>query len=94
MIYSYSNNIVRFERDTPYTVTYNVDFLIENEVWNTIETALNGIIMLGNNNLSTTSPNMSEGTDGTDVPDMMIDEPKIIINKPASTITSTFISFI
>lgn len=85
--YSYSNNIVRFERDTPYTVTYNVDFLIENEVWNTIETALNGIIMLGNNNLSTTSPNMSEGADGTDVPGMMVDEPKIIINKPASTIT-------
>ena len=85
--YSYSNNIVRFERDTPYTVTYNVDFLIENEVWNTIETSLNSIITLGNNSLSTTTPNLGDGTESPDMVANMVDEPKIIINKPASTIT-------
>lgn len=41
--YTYSNNILRFERDVPYTKTYNVDFLIDNEVWTTIESSLTDI---------------------------------------------------
>ncbi len=89
--YSYSNNILRFERDTPYTKTYNVDFLIENEVWNTVETSLNTLITLGNNKLSTNNqestvdPETGATVEGSAV--APIDEPKVIINKPASTIT-------
>lgn len=41
--YTYTNNILRFERDLPYTKTYNVDFLIDNDVWTTIEASLNDI---------------------------------------------------
>ena len=42
--WSYTNNILRFEKDLPYTKTYYVDFLIENDVWGSIETSLNEII--------------------------------------------------
>lgn len=45
--YTYTNNILRFERDLPYTHTYNVDFLIDNEVWTTVDNALNDIITIG-----------------------------------------------
>ena len=44
--YSYTNNILRFEKDTAYTKTYNVDFLIEDDAWGTIETALGDIASL------------------------------------------------
>ncbi len=54
--YTYTNNILRFERDTPYTKTYNVDFLIENEVWTTIETALGDIINLSANQNDSAQP--------------------------------------
>lgn len=88
--YSYSNNIVRFERDTPYTVTYNVDFLIDNEVWSTIDASLNSIIKLGNNPLTAVqqnNPNNDTNNTQTTYANSINEEPKIIINKPASTIT-------
>lgn len=83
--YSYSNNILRFERDTPYAKTYNVDFLIENEVWNSIESSLNSIISLGNMSRTSMTANM-DGDTANDT-GSTIEEPKVIINKPASTIT-------
>lgn len=44
--YTYSNNVLRFEKDEPYTVSYDTDFLIDNEIWSTVETALNDILQL------------------------------------------------
>ena len=65
--YTYTNNILRFEKDTPYTKTYNVDFLIENEVWTTIESALNDII------------NLSIAQDDSIQPKIIINKPAGII---------------
>ncbi len=82
--YSYSDNILRFEKDTPYTVTYNVDFLIENEVWNTIESSLNEIVVL----TKTPQPIQTAEEQELGNVEFTVDDSKIIINKPASIITA------
>ncbi len=73
--YTYTDNILRFEKDLPYTKTYNVDFLIDNEVWKTVEDSLNEIIALNNDGASNTANNSNTSAY------------KIIINKPAGIIT-------
>ena len=42
--WSYTNNILRFEKDTPYTKTYHVNFLLDSQIWRAIESSLNDII--------------------------------------------------
>ena len=42
--YTYKNNILSFKKDKPYTKTYNVDFIIDNDVWGTVESSLKDII--------------------------------------------------
>lgn len=76
--YTYTNNILSFKKDTPYTKTYNVDFLIDNDVWKTVEDSLNEIIALNNpsSSASSTAANTSAANNY-----------KIIINKPAGIIT-------
>jgi hypothetical protein len=42
--YSYVNNILRFERDTPYNMNYTVDFLINDDLWSSIQTSIQNIL--------------------------------------------------
>ncbi len=92
--YTYSNNILRFEKDMPYTETYNVDFLIDNDVWGTIESALNEIVALN------APSNVGAEITSTIMPQQSLQQLrtqqgrgsglgsyKIIINKPSSMIT-------
>ncbi|MDD2839951.1 MAG: hypothetical protein PHY80_02355 [Rickettsiales bacterium] len=89
--YTYSNNILRFEKDLPYTETYNVDFLIDNDVWGTIESALNEIITftlpsnVGADIITTTTPQQAGQQSGNKTSNS--GNYKIIINKPSSMIT-------
>ena len=88
--YTYSNSILRFEKDLPYTQTYDVDFLIDNDIWGSVESALDDIISLNapsnvNAEVSTVAtpqqqPRAQAG--GSNSGDY-----KIIINKPSSMIT-------
>jgi general secretion pathway protein D len=41
--YSYKNNVLYFERDSPYTKNYFVDYLIDGMLWNEVETNINAI---------------------------------------------------
>lgn len=76
--YSYTNNILRFEKDTPYSITYNVDFLIENEIWSTIESSLGDIIALN----KPSDPDAAE-------PKIIINKPAGIITVYANQKTQT-----
>jgi MSHA type pilus biogenesis protein MshL len=93
--YTYTNNILRFERDLPYTQTYDVDFLIDNDVWATIESAINDIISLNAPSNVTTDVVVDNG-DATATQqqaqparngDSSSNDYKIIINKQSSMIT-------
>lgn len=85
--YTYSNNILRFKKDLPYTETYDVDFLIDNDIWSSIESALNEIITLNapsnvDTQVSTVTAPQQSRTQNSNSGDY-----KIIINKPSSMIT-------
>lgn len=87
--YTYTNNILRFEKDLPYTETYNVDFLIDNDVWGTMESALNEIISLNapknvSTQVYTTNQPQQQFTQSKNA---NVDSYKIIINKPSSMVT-------
>lgn len=87
--YTYTNNILRFEKDLPYTETYNVDFLIDNDVWGTMESALNEIISLNapknvDTQVYTTNQPQQQFTQSKNA---NVDSYKIIINKPSSMVT-------
>ena len=87
--YTYTNNILRFEKDLPYTETYNVDFLIDNDVWGTMESALNEIILLNapknvGTQVYTTNQPQQQFTQSKNA---NVDSYKIIINKPSSMVT-------
>ncbi|MDA0901965.1 MAG: hypothetical protein O3B09_00955 [Proteobacteria bacterium] len=41
--YSYKNDVLFFERDIPYAQHYTVDYLIDGELWNEVETGVNNI---------------------------------------------------
>lgn len=87
--YTYTNNILRFEKDLPYTETYNVDFLIDNDVWGTMESALNEIISLNapkNVNTQVYTDNQPQ-QQFTQSKNANVDSYKIIINKPSSMVT-------
>jgi len=42
--YSYTDGILRFEKDTPYSVTYTVDFLIDDDLWSSIQSSIQSIL--------------------------------------------------
>lgn len=87
--YTYTNGILRFEKDLPYTETYNVDFLIDNDVWETMESALNKIISLNspkNVNTKVYTANQPQ-QQFTQSKNTNVDSYKIIINKPSSMVT-------
>jgi len=86
--YTYSNNILRFEKDLPYTETYDVDFLIDNDVWTSIESALNQIISLNApSNVSTEVTTITTPQQGMQNNNLNSNSYEIIINKPSSMIT-------
>lgn len=87
--YTYTNGILRFEKDLPYTETYNVDFLIDNDIWGTMESALNEIILLNapknvSTQVYTTNQPQQQFTQSKNA---NVDSYKIIINKPSSMVT-------
>ena len=87
--YTYTNGILRFEKDLPYTETYNVDFLIDNDIWGTMESALNEIILLNapkNINAQVYTANQPQ-QQFTQSRNANVDSYKIIINKPSSMVT-------
>lgn len=43
--YSYTDGILRFENDTAYSVDYTVDFLINDDLWNSIQTSIQSILV-------------------------------------------------
>ncbi|HSQ97145.1 MAG TPA: hypothetical protein VLL98_00300 [Rickettsiales bacterium] len=91
--YTYTNNILRFEKDLPYTETYNVDFLLDNDVWSTIDSALNEIITLNapsnvkSEILNTATPQQIDTQQMSQNINSDSSKYKIIINKPSSMIT-------
>lgn len=42
--YSYINNVLHFERDTPYMKNYFVDYLIDGQLWSDVESNINAIL--------------------------------------------------
>lgn len=42
--YSYTDNILRFEKDNPYNKNYVADFLVADEIWTTLETSIQNIL--------------------------------------------------
>lgn len=42
--YSYTDNILRFEKDNPYNVNYEVDFLISDTLWTSIQASIQNIL--------------------------------------------------
>lgn len=88
--YTYTNNILRFGKDLPYTETYDVDFLIDNDIWTSIESALNEIITLNapsdvSTEVSTVAAPQQQTK--TQTKNSNSGDYKIIINKPSSMIT-------
>jgi len=42
--YSYTDNILRFEKDLPYNVNYTIDFLVNDTMWSSIQTSIQNIL--------------------------------------------------
>jgi general secretion pathway protein D len=87
--YSYEKGILHFERDTPYTINYPVDYLSEgSNLWNDVQSNITAIL---NNSASTTSSiNSSSNNNTTDgVAQSFAPLPKstITINKTAGIIS-------
>jgi MSHA type pilus biogenesis protein MshL len=61
--YSFTNNMLHFERDLPYPKHYLVDYLIDGELWTAVETNLTNIIAEGGSEdaSSSLSSNKSAG---------------------------------
>lgn len=73
--YTYQNGILRFVRDVPYSKTYDIDFLIDNDIWGSMENNFGEIVDLYRPAIVS--------ADGSDA----IPDPKIFSNKEAGLIT-------
>lgn len=100
--YEYKDNILKIERDVPYLKDYNVDILIEHELWNTIKDGINNILITHNeiyNKVITRLNNKVNNKQQENIEQQnfsklqAVDEKyvkedfKILINKPASLVT-------
>lgn len=95
--YEYKNGILKIERDTPYLKDYNVDILMEHELWNTIKDGIENILETHNEvynknveainkrNSNIQNLDSNKALVGFDVSDK--ENFKISINKPASLVT-------
>ncbi len=99
--YEYKNGILKIERDTPYLKDYDVDILMEHELWGTIKEGIENILETHNeiynknvdaiNRRNIGNVVTSENRNANQVignSDMLAKENfKILINKPASLVT-------
>lgn len=95
--YEYKNGILKIERDTPYLKDYNVDILMEHELWNTIKDGIENILethnevynknveVINKRNSNIQNLDSNKALVGFDVSDK--ENFKISINKPASLVT-------
>ena len=83
--YEYNEGILKVERDLPYIVDYDVDILVEHELWNDIQSSIEYLLSVNPIQSQTTSStdDMSIGniTNTTDI------EQQIVVNKAASIIS-------
>jgi general secretion pathway protein D len=84
--YEYNDGILRIERDLPYNINYDVDILLESELWESVQASMQYImdIFPVKKHASLTDSDMSIATD-VDV--VSGDEQRISVNKPAGIIS-------
>lgn len=92
--YSYDNGILHFERDTPYTHNYSVDYLAEgSNLWTEVQTNITSILSnsAGNtaSNLANTTSiaNNSEGNTTISAPTNSLAKSSLAINKSAGILS-------
>jgi general secretion pathway protein D len=94
--YTLKDNVLKVEKDLPYTKTYTVDFLIDNEIWASVEGSINEIISIENEKIQLASgvpvdatADSSQQSQGSDSKKSFNGLPtqKVFINKQSSMIT-------
>ena len=92
--YEYSDGILKIDRDLPYTKHYDIDFLAEDDIWESIETSIEYLIEIYPTNKHTSQKRSSEGeeeakeggsSENSSKSDIL--ESKISVNKPANIIS-------
>lgn len=101
--YDYKDGILKIERDTPYLKDYDVDILIEHELWNTIKEGIENILethneiynknidVMNKKNVLDSNASSTENSESNQVinnQEQIAHEIfKILVNKPASLVT-------
>ncbi len=75
--YSYQNGVLHFERDTPYTKNYFVDYLISSALWSDVESNINSI-------LTSTATSSADGSGGGKTSSVSINKSAGIMSAYAS----------
>ncbi len=81
--YSYKNNILHFERDTPFVKNYSLDYLSEGSpLWGEVQGTITAILSDSLNNL-TSAVVINNSTDGTSITPPILSKNSVTINKSA-----------
>jgi general secretion pathway protein D len=85
--YTFTNNILRFQKDVPYTKNYDLDFLSTSAIWGSAESSIKQII-----DINKPTEEMKRQKQVNELENVKVDvpkaqEPKVIVNKAAGMIT-------
>ncbi|MDR0423273.1 MAG: hypothetical protein LBH46_01650 [Rickettsiales bacterium] len=88
--YSYTDGILKFEPDTPYTKTYTLDFLIDNDIWGSVESDITTIVGIEEERATSmqddSTPPPLDGVEQERKSPVKL-TPKVFMNKSASAVT-------